>query len=159
MPIERRDTTTQIRAILIGVVALIFAGTLGYATFRAVSGDSDGVVESQTANQERFNAGVASQVAQRIDEGGPVLYPDPTGNDELRPIYLSHIGDDEDEGWLAFIAKPPEGPPDCFLTWDQTEQYFEADCTDDTFGVDGEGLEMLDVEVTDEGDVIVDVKG
>ena len=157
MPIERRDSSAQLRAILIGVVALIFVATLGYATFRAASGDGQGVVTNPGSNNERFNAGDAERLADRIAEDGPVLHGDPSGN-QARPIYISHVGDDPEEGWYSFVAKPTDSPEDCFVNWDLDAETFTSDCSDDTFDRTGEGLEQLPNEI-DEGSLIIDVKG
>lgn len=152
MPIERPSASAQIRSILIAIVSLVFVVTLGYALFRVATGDSTSV---RTSVGGRWNTGAAASKAESIDEGGPILIPDPAGAQRL-PIFISHVGDDVDSGWHVFEARPPGAPDDCFLEWDEDTEVFRADCVDETFPVDGDGLRSFSATVTKGGDLVVD---
>lgn len=154
MPIERRSSTAQVRAVLIAVVALVFTVTLGYAIVRAATGTS--APTTSGTNDGRWNAGEARTKAAAIAEDGPILLPDPAGPQRL-PIYLSHTGGDHRRNWFAFEARPPGADDGCFLTWDAARERFTAPCTDDTYPLDGDGLRSFPTRVTRDGDLVVDL--
>jgi hypothetical protein len=156
MPIERRSRDSQIRAVLIGVVALVFALTLGYALFQAATGSR---TSSSTRSAGRtFLVGRAESLATEIDKDGPILLPDASGDGQNRPVFVWHPPDtDAEKGWTAFEAVPPSGPDDCFLTWDDEAAVLSAPCTSENFPPDGEGLTPVPVEVDDDGRVIIDL--
>lgn len=154
MPVERRSSSAQIRSILLAVVALLFAVTLGYAVVRAATGTS--APTSSGANDGTWNAGEAETKARLIDEDGPILIPDPAGEQRL-PIYISHTGDGPKVGWHAFEARPPGAAADCFLTWDRDAEEFSAPCTGEVYPADGEGLRSFPTRVTRAGDLVIDL--
>jgi hypothetical protein len=99
-----------------------------------------------------FNAGSAEARAATIERDGvPLLFPDPAGGD--RPIWLNHLGEDPEEGWVAFDARVGS---DCLVEWDAGAEGF-VDCRGDRYPPDGEGLRQYDVRV-DEGEVVVDLQ-
>ncbi|MCL5460255.1 hypothetical protein M3M33_16580, partial [Loigolactobacillus coryniformis] len=75
-----------------------------------------------------------------------------------RPIYISHTGDDVETGWHAFEARPPGAAADCFVQWDRTKRELRSDCDDEVFPLDGAGLRQYPVEITDAGEVVVDLR-
>jgi hypothetical protein len=105
----------------------------------------DGVFRGIEADE-----GLADEIAER----GPILYSDVASGD--RDVFLQHIGDDVDEGWLVFAARPVDAGRDCTLRWDPDGQRFEDPCSDRTFPADGEGLLQYPVEITD-GVLVVDL--
>ena len=156
MPIERRSSSAQVRSILIAVVSLIFAVTLGYALFRVATGKSTAPTSNSTSG--RWNTGSASSKAKEIAKGGPILLPDPTGA-QRHPIFINHVGGKNDTGWYAFEARPPGAAADCFLEWDRSAERFRPGdgCDDDTtYPRDGEGLRRFATSVTKAGDLIID---
>lgn len=155
MPIERRDPTTQIRAILIAVVSLVFAVTLGYAVFRVATGQKAAVPAG--SNSGRWNAGSAERLAREIERDGPILLSDVSGGGQRLPVYISHVGPDVDARWRAFEARPTDAPIDCFVTWKPKAQEFVAGCDRSTYPIDGTGLRQLPTTVTRSGDLIIDL--
>lgn len=153
MPIERRSQSAQIRSILIAVVSLIFVVTLGYAVFRAATGQKTSV--TQGTNGGQWNAGPAAPKADRIAADGPILFADPSGAQRL-PIYISHTGTKDSTGWYAFEARPPGAADDCFLEWDRTAEELVAPCDDSSYPPNGEGLRQFGATVTKDGDLIID---
>ena len=153
MPIERRSSSAQVRSILIAVVSVLFVGLLVVAVVRAATGQKTSVTRS--ASGGLWNTGSADTKAKAIAEDGPILIPDPAGEQKL-PIFISHVGKDEDTGWYAFEARPPGAPEDCFLAWNAEAKRFEAPCVDDTYGIEGEGLRSFGADVTKDGDLVID---
>lgn len=93
--------------------------------------------------QDEFSVRIAS-----ISDQVPFLLPDASPR-RSRDIYLQHVGDAEDEGWLAFSALAPgQADRECFLRWDGSG--FEDPCTGETFPADGEGLTHYPTRVEDE---------
>ncbi len=50
--------------------------------------------------------GLADEIAER----GPILYSDVASGD--RDVFLQHVGDDIDRGWLVFAARPVDAAVD-----------------------------------------------
>ncbi len=101
---------------------------------------------------QTFEGGSASKLAAEIDDRGPILYGDisDSGTDVTRDIILQHLGDDQEEGWFAFRAQPPDRGRACTWDWQPDEELFRAACEDSlTAPADGEGLESYRVEVVD----------
>jgi hypothetical protein len=141
MPVGRSDPR---RAILVAVAGLIAAGGLIGLILFVNSGDRE-----VGAAGGAFRAGDADDLAEAIERDRiPILFPDPTGGDQH--IYLQHLGDEDDEGWLAFDAQISG----CAVDWDLEAQEFAA-CDDRRFPPDGEGLPQYEVEV-DDGRVVID---
>ncbi len=102
-----------------------------------------------------FSAGAAEGRADAIEREGPFLFPDPSGGN--RDIYLQHTGTDPLTGWVAFDARRPGTARDCTLSWDHDVGVFRDPCAGDTVPADGSGLVHYTVEVTDDGDVVIDL--
>ncbi len=162
MPVEQRDSTAQLRAIAIAVVALAFAVLLGYATFRATSSNSAPSVTR--ADTGLFSVGDSKRLARQIEADGPLLLSDVSGKGQNRPVFVGHHGDDPATGWEAGDARPPGAAEDCFLEWKTDVGRLRAKCDTSAFD-DGGGYEIQDarlrhypVEVTDNGLVQINLK-
>ena len=94
-------------------------------------------------------------LAEEIPERGPILYSDVASGD--RDVFLQHLGDDIDRGWLVFAARPVDAGRDCTLVWEPDEQRFADPCSDRTFPADGEGLLQYPVEIDEDGVLVVDL--
>ena len=69
-----------------------------------------------------FRAGSAESRSDDIAEGGPLLFPDPRGSD--RNIFIQHLGEDTNRGWLVFETRWPGSPSSCSLTWEAASRQF-----------------------------------
>lgn len=101
---------------------------------------------------QTFQGGNAEALAAEIDDRGPILYGDisDSGSDGSRDLILQHLGNDPDEGWVAFRAQPPDRDRECTWDWQPDEEIFRAGCDESlTAPADGEGLESYPVEVVD----------
>ena len=145
--VPRRRTQSQARGLVIGVVAVVLGfGALWLISYLA----SEGTIEPKLGDDE-FTYD-AEELAEEIADRGPFLLADASANRQ-RDVYVQHLGDDPEEGWLAFDARAPDQDDrDCSLRW--TGDQFEDPCTGRTFPPDGDGLEQYDVRV-DEGTVHV----
>ncbi len=105
---------------------------------------------------QTFQGGNAERLAGEIDERGPIIYGDVSGGQD-RDLILQHLGDDDDDGWYAFLAAPVNKGRDCTWQWQRDEARFEAKCDRKlTAPADGAGLPQFEVTVTD-GRIDVDL--
>jgi hypothetical protein len=137
----RRATIIGIVGVIVGtvmIVAVLFAGNLG--------GDSS----STTNSRARFDVGPSNERADEIKrDDTPLLFPDVI--DGARPIFVQHIGEDPNSGWLAFDAADGS----CVLTWHADAHDF-TDCTGRHVPADGTGIHQYAATV-EGGDVFVNL--
>jgi hypothetical protein len=145
------------RSMVLAVSGLVFALVLVLVVFIFAIPNltSSGKVEVRLG-PERFDAGAAVDRAAEIDERGPILLPDVSGND--RDVFLQHVSADERQGWLAFDARRAGASRDCTLQWQGDTAVFIDPCDGTTVDAAGDGLVQYPVEVTDSGQVIVDLR-
>lgn len=117
---------------------------------------SSGSVDANLGD-ERYRAD-AARLAERIaTDRRPFLLSDVSGRG-TRDIYIQHVGETSEVGWLAFAARAPgQSDRDCSLRWDLAVQDFFDPCTDERYPADGTGLTRYRVEV-DGGDLYVDLR-
>ncbi|WP_419848148.1 hypothetical protein [Candidatus Poriferisocius sp.] len=151
MPVASGPKITPLRAVFYTVVSIGLGVGLVFAVVSLAGSDQ---IEVKLGDDD-FNAGNAENLAEKIDEEGPVVW---SALSRGRRIWTQHIGDDPEEGWFAFDARPPGASEDCVVNWDADRRLF-VDICDPTlvFSATGEGLTQFGVWVTDDGDVIVDV--
>jgi hypothetical protein len=98
---------------------------------------------------EDFEVGRVDRLVERV----PFPLQDPLGRG--RHIFVQHLGDDEEEGWLALSAYAPgQDDETCALVWSGEE--FRDPCTDETFPPDGTGLDDYPTRV-DDGRLYIDL--
>jgi len=140
------------KALLVAGVGVVVA--LGIA-FLVAQMASRGDVEIRLG-ADRFEVGSAERLADAIarDGGLPLLVPDLVGRQ--RNLYVQHLGDDPDEGWVAFGAFDPDDPS-CAVQIDREAKVLVDDCDESiTYPLDGTGLRFYPTVVED-GEVIVDI--
>jgi hypothetical protein len=143
------------RAMVIAVAGVVLGIALVLILFVvAVPSLTESGDVKVTLGDDVFDAGSAERLARTIDDGGPLLFSDPSGRQ--RDIFLQHTGDTETEGWSAFDARRPNQTRDCSLEWDQDAGHFRDPCDGTLVPADGEGLLAYPVTVTEDGAVIVD---
>jgi hypothetical protein len=148
------------RALLVAGAGVVLALGIAFLVARAASqGDVDVRLGSDTFSQQD-----AEEIAEEIAERGPILYADTAGGD--RDIYLQHVGDDPESGWIAIAARPPGVSRACSIRWDPDEDVFRLldsdgqvtdECDGREFPADGEGLPMYPVTVDSDGNLDVDL--
>ena len=140
------------RALVVASVAIVLIALV--AVFVALAA-SRGDVEINLGD-DRFNAGRTERLAKEIDDGGglPFLYPDLVGED--RHLFVQHLGDEPDEGWVAFGAFDPDEPT-CTVGIDRAEKLLVNECDPAvTYPLSGEGLRHYPTEV-EGGRIFVDI--
>lgn len=145
-PVERRRSGHTGRALAVSgvAIAVVLLGLYGAATLASNRSSLDVGLGDQT-----FQGGSAERLAEEIDERGPILYGDVSG-ERARDLILQHLGSDPGTGWYAFRAQPPEKGRECVWEWQEDEEQFRAGCDPAlTAPADGEGLERYPVRVQD----------
>lgn len=167
MPVGRPTSGRELRAIALALGGVALTVLVGFFMLR-VSNNRNVQVR---LGDEKFYAGRVSRIAPEIIDRGPVLYSDVAGGD--RDIYLNHLSDDPQTGWVAFDARPAAAPRSCTLLWLAGAQHFELfrvtaslgvgelpteRCTAETWPADGAGLASYPVEIVN-GSISIDLNG
>ncbi len=132
------------------VLAVVLATVLGMLTLRFAS-----------RNPEKANLGSsvfrfeARSLAREVDRDGPFLLKDPLNRD--REVYVQHLGDNPETGWLTIRAYASRVAIECLLRWDPRRREFVDPCTNRTYAANGEGLMTYPTKV-EAGKVNVDLR-
>jgi len=140
------------KALLVAGVGVVAALGIAWLVAQAAS---RGDVEIRLGD-DRFDAGQVESIADAIDdeEGLPVLVPDLVGGQ--RNLFVQHLADDADEGWVAFGAFDPDDPS-CAVQIDRDAKVLVNACDPDvTYPLDGTGLRYYPTSVED-GRLFVDI--
>lgn len=146
-PPARQALTVGLAAVL-GVLAVVFLVT----RFDQLGGDGDTQVE---VGDPVFTVGEVENLASAVAETGPLLFPGPTGSG--RDLWLQHLSDDPDEGWVAFSVRPRGAPLDCVTEWQAETRTFVDSCDGTSYPEDGEGLIRYAVSVNPDGELIMNL--
>lgn len=152
MPVAKGPTINLTRAISFAVVAIAVGIGLVFLVSRLDRSNSN-------LGDDRFQDLDAERASEEIAENGPLLFQDLTTGG-TRDIYVQHLGDDPEVGWYAFDARPPGEPRSCQLVWQPDVDVFVTndECsTELTVSADGGDLPHYRVEVTEDGDVVIDI--
>lgn len=103
-----------------------------------------------------FRAGRVERLAAAVDRDGPIAIPD-ASPDRRRDILLQHLGDRDDEGWVAFSAQAPGADRSCLLRWEPDDEELVDPCNGRRYPADGEGLTRYATRVED-GVLSVDLR-
>ncbi len=150
MPVARGPQINARSAVLVGLTGVIIALLLG-AMVLWVTNSSDTV--ELNLGDRFFDAGFIGRQSEEIAARGPLLYSDVGGGQ--RDLFIQHIGDDPEVGWLAFSARRVGDPRDCSAVWDPERRVFDLVSSTDrvcdqvTFSELGCGLFRYPVEVID----------
>lgn len=140
------------KALAIAAAGVVLAIGLAFLVAQAASrGDVD-----IRLGDDRFDAGQTERLAKAIDTGDglPFLYPDLVNGD--RNLYVNHLGDDPDTGWVAFGAFDPDDPS-CAVELDREAKTLVNACDRDvTYPLGGKGLRFYPTTV-EGGRVLIDL--
>lgn len=150
MPVGKAANRREITALALALGGVLVAVALG-ALFLLLSRSGD--VEVRLGSST-WQVGSATRLAANIAEDGPFLVSDVSGGH--RDVFVSHVGDDPEQGWYAFAARTGGSDRDCALSWDRDLERFTDPCGGGTYSPQGEGLEQYPVRV-DDGRVVVDI--
>ncbi len=131
------------RALILGLGAVLGAvGVIILLGWLARTG-----VISPSSGSDAFKAGRYEMLIEAIEDGGPLLFPDPLGGNRQR--ILQHIGSDPGVGWFAFDARRPEAPDECLLQWQPEAEVFTDSCDGTIVEADGDGLPQYEVTINE----------
>lgn len=105
------------RALAFAVIAVAVGLGAGFLMLRLA--DSGGV--DVRLGDAEFSAGSAESRSDDIAEGGPLLFADPNSD---RDIFVQHLGEDTNRGWLVFETRWPGSPSSCSLKWEVASRQF-----------------------------------
>lgn len=140
------------------LVALAVAGLMMWGAVMIIS---DGRGTGQMSGRQRFGPLDLSRVAAEIADRGPIFFPDASQRGaDARDIFVQHLGETSEVGWLAFSAlAPDQDDRACALIWRRPSQLFEDPCSGETFSPKGDGLQQFPIEIdTDAGNLYVDLE-
>jgi hypothetical protein len=129
--------------ILGGIFLIVLAICVAGAVL-AIANDDPNV--DINLGDDEFEINDVEARAESVAEQGPLLFADPTGGN--RPLIVTHVGDEPEEGWVAILAIAP-GTEGCIVDWDEDDEVLR-DCEGETYPLDGEGLETFDTRVEDD---------
>lgn len=154
MPVATNGPAPARQALLIGLGVICGLGAVIFLITQ---------LDQLTANNEAsvdlgapiFSPGSAEDMAMVVAEQGPFFLPDATGGE--RGIWLQHVGDDAEEGWVAVAIRAPDADEDCFVEWREAEESFVDLCDGTAYPADGEGLRQYPVSVDPDGDLNINL--
>ena len=141
---RRRTARSRVVAAVVGVVG---AGGLMWLLTVLISNRT--VTPKGPFTAEEFEVGRIDRLVERV----PFPLQDPLGRG--RHVFVQHLGDDDEEGWLVLSAYAPgQDDEQCALVWDGGA--FKDPCTGDEFPPSGDGLAEYPTRV-DDGRLYVDL--
>lgn len=154
MPVERGPKIDLRSAIILGISGVLMAGLIGAFVLWL---SSTGGVEVQLGDDEFENLHT-EDMAEEIADDGPILFSDVGGGS--RDIYVNHLSEEVDEGWVAFAARQPDADRDCFLEWQPIDEVFIDPCDGTEIPADGGDLPHYGTYVENEGErLVIDLNG
>ena len=92
------------------VLALIFVATWLIAVLVSGGDTSERLAPSE------FRVGAVEQVAEEVNESGPIVFPDLNTTSGTRTLVLDHEGTDPTRGWVVYWGFRAGGDPLCDVT-------------------------------------------
>jgi hypothetical protein len=131
-----RPTTPLGRAVVpvaggILLIAAIFGATWGVAAWIS----RGGAESTERLAPSTVSIGSVVNVAEEIDEDGPLLFPDLHTTVGDRTLVLDHTGTDVTEGWRVYWAFPADRDSSCLVEQIKGTDRF-TDCDGREIGVD-----------------------
>jgi hypothetical protein len=153
MPVATNGPPPARQALLIGLGVICGLGAVIFLVTQ---------LDQLTANNEAtvdlgapiFSPGSAEDMAVVVEER-PFFLPDASGGE--RGVWLNHIGDDPEEGWVAVAVRAPDAEEGCFVEWRVEDESFVDLCDGTIYPADGEGLRQYPVSVDPDGDLNINL--
>jgi hypothetical protein len=137
-------------------MALVVAAALVLGVARLASDPDSGV--DIRLGVDTVNLGAAERYAGEIAQRGPLIFPDASPNRE-RDVVVNHVGDDWRTGWFVFAARREGEGRECTFEVDRSSGVLVEPCADDApVPSDGAGLRQYSWEVTQDGDLVIDLR-
>lgn len=156
MPVAQGGLAPARQALVIGAAALLGVLAVVFLVTRLdnLTGEED---ETVSIGGSLFPVAQADELAEAIAAQGPLLLQDAASGD--LDVWVHHLGDDPDRGWVAFAARESDAPRECFANWNPDDRTFVDTCTDEEFPENGEGLQQFGVSVDPEGTLTINLSG
>ena len=119
-PLARAVVPVVAGAVAIGLILL---ATWGVAAL--ISGGSTDLTERLAP--PTFRVGDVDDIADEIDENGPLLFPGLNTTTGERTLVLDHVGDDPTREWHAYWAYPADRDASCAVAQSEGTRRF-TDC-------------------------------
>jgi len=157
MPVAPGGPPPLRQVVLLGLGVIMTMGTILFFVTQADTLLSGGSPLDVDAGEGIYRPGETEDLAEAIADIGPLLLPDLAGGDD--DIFLQHLGDDPDEGWVAIAVRPQIAARDCFVAWKPDDRTFVDSCDGTVYPESGDGLPHHPVEVNrdDEVEINLDV--
>lgn len=154
MPVAQGGPAPARQAIVVGLGAALGLVAILFLVFQAdrLIGGTDLDIQ---ISDGIFRPGPADELAEGIEESGPILLSDTAEGD--RDIILTHVGSEVTDGWYAFAARPLSAPRDCFVTWMADTAVFVDTCDGTEYDEEGSGLPQYPVAIDAEGIITIDL--
>lgn len=156
MPVAQGGLAPARQALVIGAAALLGVLAVVFLVTRLDS-LTGGEAEAVPVGGSLFPVAQADELAEAIAAQGPLLLQDAASGDQ--DVWVHHLGDDPESGWVAFAARNDDAPRECFANWNPEDQTFVDTCTDEVFPENGEGLEQFAVSVDPDGALTINLNG
>lgn len=153
MPIAPRRGADR-TAITVGLISVAGVVMTLFLASRILGLAREGDLQV-SADKQVFVLGEAEQWSADVAQRGPVFFPDASNRD--RDIYVQHLGDDPESGWLAFGVRPLGAAKACVAAWDPPSRTFVDSCNGDEYPQDGSGLPQYPATVSEDGRLSVDL--
>ena len=154
MPVAKGGPAPARQAVVVGLGAALGVLAILFLVFQAdrLIGGTDLDIQ---ISDGIYKPGPVDELAAGIDESGPLLLSDPAGGD--RDLWLSHTGEDDDDGWQAFAVRPPTKARDCFVQWTEADRTFVDNCDGTVYPENGEGLPRYPVSIDADGNLSINL--
>ncbi len=149
MPVAQGTNTSARQAILVALGGLAGLAAILFVVVRAGQLGGGGTEIPVQLGEPVFPVGNVDELASLIGETEPLLLPDASGGD--RDIIVNHVGDEPDEGWVAFAARPLTASRDCFVQWQAGAEIFVDSCDGTEYPADGSGLQQFGTLIDGDG--------
>jgi len=131
------------RAVVPVLGGIAFFVLLSLVTWGIAAYISDGGAEvTDRLAPPRLDVGTVTNVAQLVEEDGPIIFPGLNTTSGKRSLVLDHEGPDPTRGWQIFYAYPI-GRPDCPVT--------QVADTGGLLDCDGETIAVADLSPPESG--------
>ena len=155
MPVAQRSQTSARQAGLVALGGLGALVTFIFLITRLGALGNGGTEIPIQLGEPVFAPGPAAELADVIDDEGPILLPDASGGD--RDIIINHTGRNPEQGWVAFAARDLTAPRDCFVEWAADQELFIDSCSSAEYPPDGTGLQSYGTSVDADGILVINL--
>lgn len=154
MPVEKNIGTPPRQIVFLIISTVLGIGSMAYV-FSQISSDGADADYLRELGSSIFVVGPSDAIAEGIEESGPFLFSDLSGNS--RDVWIQHVGDDDATGWTAFSVRSVDATRECSTIWEPAAEEFVDSCDGTTYPATGEGLTQYDLSLDGNGVLLLDL--